>query len=163
LTSLGFPSSARHFPGHCFGLISASGQLRGFCFPGSALNSIWVPFHKAAARIGSRSHSPVGGPKKMGHEKEENSVMAYLNSITLVGFVGSDPKQRQAKGNGSKFTVLSIATQRSWKNAEDEWVSKTKTLRTSAGGLPKTSERASKGYLGKGTQTPSPSPDPNPC
>jgi single-strand DNA-binding protein len=50
--------------------------------------------------------------------------MAYLNSITLVGFVGSDPEQRQAKGNGSKFTVLSVATQRSWKNAEDEWASK---------------------------------------
>jgi single-strand DNA-binding protein len=51
--------------------------------------------------------------------------MSYLNSVTLVGFVGSDPEQRQAKGNGSKFTVLSVATQRSWKNAEDEWSSKT--------------------------------------
>ena len=51
--------------------------------------------------------------------------MSYLNSITLVGFVGSDPEQRQAKGNGSKFTVLSVATQRSWKNADDEWSSKT--------------------------------------
>lgn len=51
--------------------------------------------------------------------------MSYLNSVTLVGFVGADPEQRQAKGNGSKFTVLSVATQRSWKNAEDEWVSKT--------------------------------------
>jgi single-strand DNA-binding protein len=61
----------------------------------------------------------------MGQEKGENSVMAYPNSITLVGFVGSDPQQRQAKGNGSKFTVLSIATQRSWKNADDEWSSKT--------------------------------------
>ena len=50
--------------------------------------------------------------------------MAYLNSITLVGFVGSDPEQRQAKGNGSKFTVMSVATQRSWKNADDEWSSK---------------------------------------
>ena len=51
--------------------------------------------------------------------------MSYLNSVTLVGFVGSDPEQRQAKGNGSKFTVLSVATQRSWKNADDEWSSKT--------------------------------------
>jgi single stranded DNA-binding protein len=51
--------------------------------------------------------------------------MSYLNSITLVGFVGSDPEQRQAKGNGSKFTVLSVATQRSWKNPDDEWASKT--------------------------------------
>ncbi len=51
--------------------------------------------------------------------------MSYLNSVTLVGFVGADPEQRQAKGNGSKFTVLSVATQRSWKNADDEWSSKT--------------------------------------
>lgn len=51
--------------------------------------------------------------------------MSYLNSVTLVGFVGSDPEQRQAKRNGSKFTVFSLATQRSWKNADDEWASKT--------------------------------------
>ncbi len=51
--------------------------------------------------------------------------MSYLNAVTLVGFVGSDPEQRQARNNGSKFTVLSVATQRSWKNAQDEWSSKT--------------------------------------
>lgn len=50
--------------------------------------------------------------------------MSYLNAVTIVGFVGADPEQRQARNNGSKFTVLSVATQRSWKNAEDEWVSK---------------------------------------
>jgi len=34
-------------------------------------------------------------------------------------------RSRVTRGNnGSKFTVLSVATQRSWKNAEDEWVSK---------------------------------------
>jgi single-strand DNA-binding protein len=57
--------------------------------------------------------------------------MSYLNSVTLVGFVGADPERRQANGNGSKFTVLSVATQRSWKNAEDEWVSKTEWHRIS--------------------------------
>jgi single-strand DNA-binding protein len=51
--------------------------------------------------------------------------MSYLNSVTLVGFVGSDPQQYQAKRNGTKMTVLSVATRRSWKNAEDEWISKT--------------------------------------
>jgi single-strand DNA-binding protein len=51
--------------------------------------------------------------------------MSYLNSVTLVGFVGSDPQQYQAKRNGAKMTVLSVATRRSWKNAQDEWVSKT--------------------------------------
>jgi len=45
--------------------------------------------------------------------------MSYLNSVTIVGFVGADPEQRQARNNGSKFTVLSVATQRSWKNAEE--------------------------------------------
>ena len=52
--------------------------------------------------------------------------MSYLNSVTIIGFVGADPEQRQARNNnGSKFTVLSVATQRSWKNTDDEWVSKT--------------------------------------
>ena len=51
--------------------------------------------------------------------------MSYLNSVTLIGFVGADPEQRQARNNGSKFTVFSVATQRSWKNAQDEWSSKT--------------------------------------
>ena len=51
--------------------------------------------------------------------------MSYLNSVTLVGFVGADPEQRQAKGNGLKFTMFSLATQRSWKNVDDEWSSKT--------------------------------------
>ena len=50
--------------------------------------------------------------------------MSYLNSVTIVRFVRADSEQRQARNNGSKFTVLSVATQRSWKNAEDEWVSK---------------------------------------
>ena len=51
--------------------------------------------------------------------------MSYLNSVTLVGFVGSEPQQYQAKRNGAKMTVLSVATRRSWKNAQDEWISKT--------------------------------------
>lgn len=57
--------------------------------------------------------------------------MSYLNSVTLVGFVGADPEQRQAKGKGVKFTVLSVATQRSWKNTEGEWNSKTEWHRVS--------------------------------
>ena len=50
--------------------------------------------------------------------------MSYLNSVSLIGFVGGDPEQRQARSNGNKFAVLSVATQRSWKNAQDEWSSK---------------------------------------
>jgi single stranded DNA-binding protein len=32
---------------------------------------------------------------------------------------------KRGNNNGSKFTVLSVATQRSWKNIDDEWASKT--------------------------------------
>jgi hypothetical protein len=35
------------------------------------------------------------------------NTQSYLNSVTLVGFIGSDPEQRQAKGNGSKFLSAS--------------------------------------------------------
>lgn len=57
--------------------------------------------------------------------------MPYLNSVSIIGFVGADPEQRQVKSSGAKFTVLSVATQRSWKNSEDEWVSKTEWHRVS--------------------------------
>ena len=49
----------------------------------------------------------------------------YLNSIQIIGFLGKDPERRQARANGANFTVLSVATQRSWKNAQGEWRSKT--------------------------------------
>jgi hypothetical protein len=55
--------------------------------------------------------------------QENQTCLTY--SVTLVGFVGADPELRQAKGTGAKFTVFSVATQRSWKNADDEWSSKT--------------------------------------
>jgi single-stranded DNA-binding protein len=41
----------------------------------------------------------------MGQEKGEK-FMSYLNSVTIIGFVGADPEQRQARNNnGSKFTA----------------------------------------------------------
>lgn len=49
----------------------------------------------------------------------------YLNSIQIIGYIGKDPERRQVRGNGAAYTVLSVATQRSWKNAQDEWCSKT--------------------------------------
>jgi len=65
-----------------------------------------------------------GRPRKWGRKSRFKNVVP-INSVTLVGFVGSDPEQHHPQGNGSKFTVLSMATQRSWKNADDEWSSKT--------------------------------------
>ncbi|MBV8892332.1 MAG: single-stranded DNA-binding protein [Acidobacteria bacterium] len=49
----------------------------------------------------------------------------YLNTVTLIGFLGSDADRRQSKNN-STFTVLSIATKASWKNKQTgEWESRT--------------------------------------
>jgi hypothetical protein len=79
----------------------------------SALSCLIFDFQRGGFRVLQENGAEKG-----------DSFMSYLNSVTIVGFVGADPEQRQAKGNGSKFTVLSVATQRCWKNAEDEWVSK---------------------------------------
>jgi single stranded DNA-binding protein len=65
------------------------------------------------------------GPNPTIRLSGEPALFHIINSVTIVGFVGADPEQRQARNNGSKFTVLSVATQRSWKNAQDEWSSKT--------------------------------------
>jgi Single-strand binding protein family len=56
----------------------------------------------------------------------------YLNSVQIIGFIGKDPERRQARANNAAFTVLSVATQRSWKNADDEWASKTEWHRVVA-------------------------------
>jgi len=47
------------------------------------------------------------------------------NSIQMIGNLGRDPEQRKSRANGSPFTLLSVATKRSWKNAQGEWQSKT--------------------------------------
>jgi len=53
-------------------------------------------------------------------------VLCLWNPAILETAAGSDPEQRQARNNnGSKFTVLSVATRWLWKNTDDEWASKT--------------------------------------
>jgi single-strand DNA-binding protein len=47
------------------------------------------------------------------------------NSIQMIGNLGRDPEQRKSRANGAPFTLLSVATKRSWKNAQGEWQSKT--------------------------------------
>src|SRR6267378_3112499 len=109
-----------HFSGHCFRLIPASCSFASSAFPVPPLHRHQVPSHKAAARLGSSSPR-FWVAQENGAEKGDIS-RSY--SVTIVGFVGADPEQRQSRNNGANFTVLSVAAQRSWKNAEDEWVSK---------------------------------------
>jgi single stranded DNA-binding protein len=53
-------------------------------------------------------------------------------SRPTLGFVGKDPEKRQVRGNGANFTVLSVATQQSWKDSNDEGQSKTERHRVVA-------------------------------
>ena len=48
------------------------------------------------------------------------------------GWLRKDPEKRQVRGNGTNFTVLSVATQQSWKDANDEWQSRTEWHRVVA-------------------------------
>jgi single-strand DNA-binding protein len=47
------------------------------------------------------------------------------NAIQIIGNLGRDPEQRESRANGAPFTVLSVATRRSWKDAQGEWKSRT--------------------------------------
>src|SRR5258708_11368613 len=60
---------------------------------------------------------PPRGPNPTIRLAGDPALFHIINSVTIIGFVGADPEQRQARNNnGSKFTVLSVATQRAWKN-----------------------------------------------
>jgi hypothetical protein len=103
-----------------FGLIPAPGSFAASAFPVPPRNPGSLP--ECSRSLWEQKPSLLCAPRKWGR-KRRNTM--YLNSATIVGFVGADPEQRQARNNGAKFTVLSVATQRSWKNAQDEWSSKT--------------------------------------
>ncbi len=48
----------------------------------------------------------------------------YQNTVDIMGFLGADAENRTTK-DGVAFTVLSLATKRSWKDAQGEWASHT--------------------------------------
>jgi len=118
------PPFSSHFLGLTARVIPVRSGLRVFCFLGSSPKTSWVPPRMQTLACDSQPPRSLSCPKKLG-QKGVHKTLMYLNSITIVGFVGADPELRRSRGNGSKFTVLSVATQRSWKNAQDEWVSKT--------------------------------------
>ena len=49
----------------------------------------------------------------------------YQNRVHLIGYLGKNPEQKSVKTTERKYAVLSLATQRSWKGADEEWHSKT--------------------------------------
>jgi single-strand DNA-binding protein len=51
--------------------------------------------------------------------------MSLTNRVSLIGYLGKDPETRSTRNN-ARFTVLSLATKRSWRDrASGEWQSKT--------------------------------------
>jgi single-strand DNA-binding protein len=48
----------------------------------------------------------------------------YQNSVDIMGFLGADSENRTTR-DGVPITVLSLATKRSWKDAQGEWQSQT--------------------------------------
>jgi single-strand DNA-binding protein len=72
-------------------------------------------------------------PQENGARKRRKfSYVLPINHVQLIGFLGKDPEKRQVRGNGANFTVLSVATQQSWKDSNDEWQSKTEWHRVVA-------------------------------
>ena len=64
---------------------------------------------------------------------EEQEKNMYLNRLTLIGFIGADVETKTANAE-SKFAAFSVATKRSWKNADGGWESRTEWHRCIAFG-----------------------------
>jgi single-strand DNA-binding protein len=56
----------------------------------------------------------------------------YLNRITLIGFLGSEPEKKVS--NATNIAVFSLATKTSWKNDAGAWDSRTEWHRCVAFG-----------------------------
>jgi single-strand DNA-binding protein len=56
----------------------------------------------------------------------------YQNRVHLIGYLGRNPEQKSVRESDRKYAVLSLATQRSCKGADEEWHSKTEWHRVVA-------------------------------
>ena len=56
----------------------------------------------------------------------------YQNRVHLIGYLGKSPEHKSVRASDRKYAVLSLATQRSWKGADEEWHSKTEWHRVVA-------------------------------
>jgi len=75
---------------------------------------------------------PPRGPNPTIRLAGEPALFHIINHVQLIGFLGKDPEKRQVRGNGTNFTVLSVATQQSWKDSNDEWQARTEWHRVVA-------------------------------
>jgi single stranded DNA-binding protein len=48
----------------------------------------------------------------------------YQNRVHLIGYLGKNPEHKSVRASDRECAVLSLATRRSWKGADEEWHSK---------------------------------------
>ncbi len=56
----------------------------------------------------------------------------YQNRVHLIGYLGKSPERKSVRASEREYAVLSLATQRSLKGADEEWQSKTERHRAVA-------------------------------
>jgi single-strand DNA-binding protein len=56
----------------------------------------------------------------------------YQNRVHLIGYLGKNPEHKSVRASDRKYAVLSLATRRTWKAADEEWHSKTEWHRVVA-------------------------------
>src|SRR5215472_4915737 len=121
-SSVGQPFSAPFFWA-LLGPNSCARHLGAFCFSvssqeifGNPTEDFSCPSRNAVPRSGSSGLSLLGAPEKWSRKRRHFHVLLELGNDRRICW--------GRPGAASQFTVLSVATQRSWKNTEDEWVSK---------------------------------------
>jgi single-strand DNA-binding protein len=66
----------------------------------------------------------VSRPERHREQKKETIAMSLTNRVSLIGFLSKDAETKTTR-NDARFTVLSLATKRSWKDRQTgEWQSK---------------------------------------
>ena len=57
----------------------------------------------------------------------------YQNRVHLIGYLGKNPEHESVKTTDRKYAVLSLATQRSWKGADEDGIPKRSGIASSRG------------------------------
>ena len=60
-------------------------------------------------------------PQLQGQKRRNNM---YVNVVHLIGYLGRNPEHKSVRATDRKYAVISLATQRSWKGADEQWHSK---------------------------------------
>src|SRR5258708_2040667 len=121
--------------GHCFGIIPAPGSFAASAFPvppnkfsETPLKISCVPPQKQPLALGAASTRFPGAPIT----RAETEKDMHINVVHLIAYLGKNPEHKSVKASDRKYAVLSLASQRSWKGADEEWHSKTEWHRVIA-------------------------------